>query len=76
MEIHFAVGFPANGRSINARELEKILFQFLPKCVEQTCLYQNVDAGKLRKAVELADDQAFIRTQMKKEGIVAFVANG
>ena len=76
VEVHFAVGFPANGRSINARELEKILFQFLPKCVEETCLYQNVDAGRLKIAVELADDQAFIRSQMKKEGIVAFVANG
>lgn len=76
VSIHFAVGFPANGRSINARELEKILFRFLPKCVEQTCFYENIDAGKLKLAVELADDQAFIRMQMEKEGIVAFVADG
>lgn len=74
--IHFAVGFPANGRSINARELEKILFQFLPKCVEQTCLYENIDGEKLRRATELADDQAFIRRQMEEEGIIAFVADG
>lgn len=36
VEIHFAVGFPANGRSINARELEKIVFQLLPKSMEVT----------------------------------------
>ena len=32
--LRFEVGFPANGRTINARELEKILFYFLPVCVE------------------------------------------
>ena len=31
----FSVGFPANGRTINAKELIKILFEFLPKCVEK-----------------------------------------
>jgi len=29
----FHVGFPAFGRTINAGELEKILFDFLPRCV-------------------------------------------
>ena len=29
----FFVGFPANGRTINAGELEKIFFEFLPVCV-------------------------------------------
>lgn len=74
--IHFSVGFPANGRTINARELEKILFQFLPKCVDQTCYYGNIAKDKLKAAVELADDQAYIREKMKEEGLVAFVANG
>ncbi len=76
VNIHFAIGFPANGRSINARELEKILFQFLPKCVEQTCLYQNIDKEKVKRAVWLADDQKSIREQMEKEGMIAFIANG
>ena len=30
------VGFPANGRTINAGELEKIFFGFLPVCVEKS----------------------------------------
>lgn len=74
--IHFSVGFPANGRCINARELEKILYQFLPKCVEQTLVYGNIDAKCLEEAIYLADDQRFIREKMKEEDIVAFVANG
>lgn len=74
--IHFSVGFPANGRCINARELEKILYQFLPKCVEQTLVYGNIDAKCLEEAIYLADDQRFIREKMKEEDIIAFVANG
>lgn len=70
------IGFPANGRTINARELEKILFDFLPKCVEQTLLYRNADKKKVRSVIDLAEDQAYIREQLTKLGLVAFVANG
>lgn len=74
--LRFAVGFPANGRSINARELEKILFEFLPTAVERTSRYQNIDPKKLKTVVELADDQHYIWEQMQAEGLVAFVADG
>ncbi len=35
------VGFPANGRTINSRELIKIFFDFLPKCVKDTLTYNS-----------------------------------
>ena len=34
VEARFEVGFPARGRSVLAKELEKILYEFLPKIVE------------------------------------------
>lgn len=74
--LRLAVGFPANGRSINAGELEKILFRFLPACVEKACFYVNINQKRLQSAIELADDRKYIGEQMEKEGIVAFVANG
>lgn len=74
--VRFAVGFPANGRTINARELDKILFDFLPQCVEQAFFYRNLDADRIREAVELAEDQQAIRNQLDVHGLVAFVANG
>ena len=40
--VRFFVGFPANGRTINAGELEKIFFEFLPVCVEKACVYRNL----------------------------------
>lgn len=72
----FEVGFPANGRTINARELVKILYQFLPQCVEQSFFYRNIDAGAAQAAVRLAADQAVLRRQMKEQGLLAFVADG
>lgn len=72
----FEVGFPANGRTINARELIKILYQFLPQCVEQSFFYQNLDVKEAQAAVRLAADQALLRSQMKEQGLLAFVADG
>lgn len=72
----FSVGFPARGRSIDAGELEKILFQLLPPVIEKSGLYQNLNQKALQQAVELADDQKAIREQMKELGLVAFVADG
>ena len=72
----FEVGFPANGRTINARELIKILYQYLPQCVEQSFVYRNIDEKEAKAAVCLAADQACLRRQMKEQGLVAFVAEG
>ena len=74
--LRLEVGFPANGRTINSRELEKILFEFLPGCVKNSLFYPNLDAGRLRAAADLAEDQQYIREQLPKLGLCAFVANG
>ncbi len=72
----FHVGFPAFGRTINAGELEKILFDFLPRCVENSLFYKKLDQKKVEQAVFLSEDQEFIRTYLKEHRLAAFVANG
>lgn len=74
--LRMEIGFPANGRTINARELIKILFDFLPECVEETLYFKNCDKKKLREQIELVEDQQYIRAQLINLGLVAFVANG
>ena len=74
--LSFEVGFPANGRTINARELEKILFDFLPVCVEQGLLYASTPKEEAAKVIALAEDQHFIRTELAKQGLAAFVTDG
>lgn len=74
--LRMEIGFPANGRTINARELEKILFDFVPECVKASLMYKNMDAGRLRGIADLAEDQQYIRDMLPKMGLCAFVADG
>lgn len=74
--LRMEIGFPANGRSINAGELIKILFDFLPICVKQTLFCSSHKREDLEQVVHLSEDQQFIRTKLPELGLVAFVANG
>ena len=74
--VRFEVGFPANGRTINARELIKILYDYLPPCVDKALCYPSLDPEKARRVMELSVDQAYIRSHLDEMGLVAFIANG
>ncbi len=74
--IRMEIGFPANGRTINAGELIKILFDFLPVCVRQTLLAASCPKESLEQVLYLADDQRYIRRQLQEQELVAFVADG
>lgn len=74
--IQLEVGFPANGRTINATELKKILFDFLPICITKSLFYKNLNANQVKDTIDLSDDQQYIREKMKEIGLCAFVANG
>lgn len=76
LEARFEVGFPARGRTVLGRELLKVLEEQLPQIVRQSLLYKNINSKGLEKAVELAEDQAYIRTELETRGLTAFVANG
>ncbi len=74
--VRFQVGFPAFGRTICAEELEKILFEFLPRCIQESLFFRKSDQPQIESAVFLAEDQQEIRTILKKENLIVFVANG
>lgn len=76
VKLRFEVGFPANGRTINAREMEKIVYEFLTECVEQSLFYKNCDKKRVRSIIDLAEDQQYIRDELEKNDLIAFVANG
>ena len=75
IEARFYVGFPARGRSVLSAELEKILFNILPNIVENTLIYNNINNKALDERINLVQDQEFIRSELKKRKLVAFVAN-
>lgn len=75
IEARFYVGFPAKGRSVLAKELEKILFNVIPKVVENTLIYNNIDSKALINRVKLVEDQTYIRSELNNRELVAFIAN-
>lgn len=74
--IRFFIGFPANGRTINSAELEKILFEFLPVCIQKSFFYKNLNSRALENHIHTAQDQEYIRQQLPSRGLCAFVADG
>lgn len=74
--VRMEVGFPANGRTINAGELIRIFFDFLPECVISSFYYQKLPPKKVESVIFLAEDQQYIREQLPQLGLCAFVANG
>ena len=76
IEVRFEIGFPARGRTVLGKELYKILYDFLPNIVENSLKYERLNKEKLTKRVELVCDQQFIRKELKRLNLVAFVGNG
>lgn len=79
IRVRFNIGFPANGRRILARELERILFVTVPEVVNKSLIYRNYTPKmkeQLEEAWKLAADQSAIREQLDALGLAAFVADG
>lgn len=79
MELRFEMGFPARGRTIMAKEMQKLVFDILPELAESCLFYRKWDTKSksfLEKTVFLADDQKELRWQLKERGLTGFVANG
>ncbi len=79
MELRFEMGFPARGRTIMAKEMQKLVFEILPQLAENTFFYRNWDTKNkehLKQAIFLADDQKALREELKKRNLTAFVADG
>jgi predicted ABC-class ATPase len=76
IEARFEVELPASGRRIRGKSAVEIFFDILPKIVNSSLLYKNIDGAKLKKQIDLILDQEFIREELTKKGLVAFIANG
>lgn len=72
--ICLSIGLPANGRKINGKEAEKLFLLKLPEIMKRSIF--NITDAQIEKAVRVADQQAAIREEMRKNGWIAFIANG
>ena len=74
--LRMEAGFPANGRSVNAGELIKMLFTFLPQAVARSLYWKAVPQAAVRSAIQLCEEQQFIREELPRRHLCAFLANG
>ena len=76
VELRFAVGLPAGGRSILGRQAAEMLCEDIPKIVSKSLKYANLNAAECRRHVETVEDADWLREQLAEKGLVAFVADG
>jgi len=76
IEVRFEIGLPAAGRRVLGKAANRIFQDVLPKIVDSSLLYKNIDEKALKNQVNLIQDQMYIRKELKKKGLVAFIANG
>lgn len=69
-----SVGLPANGRRINGREAIKLFETIIPAIIQKSIF--TITDQEIEQAVQLADQQEAIWTEMKKQDWIAFIANG
>ena len=75
IEVRFEMGMPARGRRIMGKAAQKIIFEQLPKIVEKSIIYDNLNKESLKEQIVLVLDQEYIRKVLKENELVAFVAN-
>ena len=79
LEFRFELGFPARGRTILGRDMIELVCQTIPDLAIRSFFYRKwagQDRERLQEALELADDQAWIRAELVKRRLTAFVADG
>lgn len=76
IEARFEVGLPAAGRRVLGKSAIKIFLDYLPKVVDGSLKYRNINQGKLDEHIKLSVDQVYLRDQIRQKGLVGFVANG
>ncbi len=74
IEVRFTAGMPAIGRSVAAKHAEAMLFEELPKIVNLSLKFENLDEAQLYEHLHCAEDADFIRGELENLGLVAFIA--
>ncbi|MBL51148.1 MAG: ATPase [Candidatus Marinimicrobia bacterium] len=76
IDARLQIGFPASGRRILGHEAIRILCYEIPKIVEQSLKWKNIDQSTCTQFVECIENQESIRRQLNDKNLSAFVANG
>ncbi|NCJ08371.1 ATPase [Synechococcales cyanobacterium C] len=76
IEARLQIGLPAWGRRIAGAVAVALLCEQLPQLVGQTLNYASLNPRAIQQHLETAEDADWLRGQLKKQNLVAFVADG
>ncbi len=76
IEARLGLALPASGRRILAAEAITMLLEELPRLVRHGLQYAHMDPVALQRQLDLAQDQAYLRSWLKQTKLLAFVGDG
>lgn len=75
IEARLGLGLPAAGRRVLAGEAEAMFFEELPGLVSNSLSLKSLDENSLIRHLHSCEDQDFLRRELSKKGLLAFIAN-
>lgn len=76
VEVRFVMGLPAFGRKIVGLHADEMFFVELPDILTKCMLYGNLDAGRLKRHIECAEDADYLRSRLKEMKLISFIEDG
>ncbi|MDG1959842.1 MAG: ABC-ATPase domain-containing protein [Candidatus Binatia bacterium] len=74
--IRLTAGLPATGRRIRGRAAVSMFLDSLPRILNEAISTEALDHAALRHQVAVVEDQVFLRQELRKRGLVAFLGDG
>ena len=76
VEARLQVGLPAAGRRVLGRQAERLLREELPALARAGLRREALDLAEAHRALQSAEDHAFLQAQLAEHDLVAFLADG
>ena len=76
IELRLMIDLPAAGRRIRGRQAEDLFFSELPRLATASLLFSPRANAQARRAVEVVGDHRALQDELRRRGLVAFVAEG
>lgn len=76
LEARFSVGLPGRGRRVDGAGASELLLRTVPDLVQRTLVLDAAAATGIVEAAETNEDAEALRDFLRREGLIAFVAEG
>ena len=76
LEARFSVGLPGRGRRVDGAGASELLLRTVPDLVRKALVLDPASATGIVRAAETNEDAEALRDFLRREGLIAFVADG